>query len=144
MAQRVRIKDEQIKVVKNWPELTSIKDIQVFIGFANFYQRFIQGFSKITALLISVLKINGSSKKSALGAFKAGNKDVVEGDNNKTVVDSSKFKNEKSRKLTCISSIRNMEKPNFLTLDVKKAFNYLWLAFIKALILQHFDLESYI
>ena len=35
------MKDEQIKAVKNWPEPTSVRDIQVFIGFANFYQRFI-------------------------------------------------------------------------------------------------------
>ena len=34
--------------------------------------------------------------------------------------------------------------PNFLVLDTKKAFNYLRLAFIKALILQYFDLESHI
>ena len=31
------MKDKQIEAVKNWPELTSIRDIQVFIGFANFY-----------------------------------------------------------------------------------------------------------
>ena len=34
--------------------------------------------------------------------------------------------------------------PNFLTPDAKKAFNHLRLVFIKALILQHFDLESHI
>ena len=36
-AQRVRMEDKQIKVVKNWPKPTSVRDIQVFIGFANFY-----------------------------------------------------------------------------------------------------------
>ena len=35
-------------------------------------------------------------------------------------------------------------KSNFLTPDAKKAFNYLWLAFIKAPILQYFDIESHI
>ena len=34
--------------------------------------------------------------------------------------------------------------PNFLIPDTKKAFNNLRLAFIKALILRHFDLESHI
>lgn len=34
-----------------------MKDIQVFLRFANFYQYFIQGFSKIIALFISMLKI---------------------------------------------------------------------------------------
>ena len=40
-AQGVRMEEEQIEAVKNWPEPKSIRDIQVFLGFANFYQRFI-------------------------------------------------------------------------------------------------------
>ena len=40
-AQRVQIEDERIKAVRNWPEPKSIRDIQVFLGFANFYWRFI-------------------------------------------------------------------------------------------------------
>ena len=28
---------EQIEVVKKWPKLKSVWDIQVFLGFANFY-----------------------------------------------------------------------------------------------------------
>ena len=34
--------------------------------------------------------------------------------------------------------------PSFLTPDIKTAFNHLWLAFTKALILWHFDLECHI
>ena len=37
-----------------------------------------------------------------------------------------------------------MTKHNFLTPDAKKVFNYLRLAFIKASILQYFDLKNYI
>ena len=47
---------EKIKVVKDWPEPKSVQDIQVFLGFANFYRRFIQGFSRIAAPLTSMLK----------------------------------------------------------------------------------------
>ena len=36
-AQRVKMEDEQIEIVKNWSELKSMRDIQVFLGFANFY-----------------------------------------------------------------------------------------------------------
>ena len=50
------IEDERIEVVKDWPEPKSVRDIQVFIGFANFYQQFIQGFSRIAAPLTSMLK----------------------------------------------------------------------------------------
>lgn len=42
--------------IKAWPEPKSVRDIQVSIGFANFYRRFIQGFSKITTPLTSMLK----------------------------------------------------------------------------------------
>ena len=34
--------------------------------------------------------------------------------------------------------------PNFLISNAKKVFNHLWLAFIKAPILQHFDPKSHI
>ena len=50
------MEDERIEAVKNWPEPTSVRDIQVFIGFANFYQRFIRGFSRIAAPLTLLLK----------------------------------------------------------------------------------------
>ena len=37
LAQKIKIKDEQIKVIKNWPKPMLIRDIQVFISFANIY-----------------------------------------------------------------------------------------------------------
>ena len=92
-----------------------------------------------------MLKTTGSSKTLAPRAFKAGNDEVVGGGDDRAdeiIVDSSK--NEKSRKLSHVLNIRAIEKPNFLTPNAKKAFNYLRLAFIKALIFGHFDLESYI
>ena len=36
-AQGVRIEKEQIEVVKNWPKPESMRNIQVFLGFTNFY-----------------------------------------------------------------------------------------------------------
>ena len=50
------MEDERIEVIKDWLEPKSVQDIQVFIGFANFYRRFIQGFSRIAAPLTSMLK----------------------------------------------------------------------------------------
>ena len=52
----ISMEAERIEVVRKWPEPKSVRDIQVFLGFANFYRRFIQGFSRIAALLTSVLK----------------------------------------------------------------------------------------
>ena len=121
-----------------------IRDIQVFIGFANFYQCFIQGFSKIAVSLTSLFKTTESSEKLAPKAFKADNNEIigVASRANKTVVNLSK--NEKSKNWTHILNIGAIGEPNFLTLNAKKAFNYLRLVFIKVLILRHFDLKSHI
>ena len=48
----------KISTVQNWPIPTSIRDIQVFLGFANFYRRFIRNYSKITLPMTSLLKKN--------------------------------------------------------------------------------------
>ena len=53
---------ERIEVVRKWPEPKLVWDIQVFLGFANFYCRFIKGFSKIAAPLTSMLKTTMSSQ----------------------------------------------------------------------------------
>ena len=37
----VRMEDRKIEIVKNWPELKSMRNIQVFLNFANFYWCFI-------------------------------------------------------------------------------------------------------
>ena len=126
LAQGVRIEDKQIEAIKNGPEPTSVRDIQVFIGFANFYWRFIQSFSRIAAQLTSLLKTTGSSEL-APKAFKADDKEIVDGGGsgsraNRTVMNLSK--NEKSRKSTHMPNIRATGEPNFLTSDAKKAFNH--------------------
>ena len=138
------MEDEQIEAVKNWPEPTLVRDIQVFIGFANFYWRFIRGFSRIAAPLTSLLKITGLSDLASK-AFKVDNNEVVgsnSGRANETVLNLSK--NNKSRNSTCVPNIGATGEPNFLTPDAKKAFNHLRLAFIEAPILRHFDPESHI
>ena len=73
-----------------------------------------------------MLNTTRSFEKSAPKAFRVCNNEVVEGGGgraNETVVDLSK--NEKSRKLMRVPNIGATEKPNFLTFDAKKAFNYL-------------------
>ena len=55
---------ERIDNIKNWPEPQSIKEIQVFIGFANFYRRFIRNFSAIAGPLISMLKTGSGFRPS--------------------------------------------------------------------------------
>ena len=70
-AQCISIEKIRIQAVKTWLEPMSIKDIQVFLGFANFYQCFIQGFSKISMSLTSILKTTTSSSPDAKRTSKA-------------------------------------------------------------------------
>lgn len=54
----VEKRNKEIKVLFK-PKL--IKDIEVFLGFANFYWRFIQGLSKLTTLLTLIPKITSTA-----------------------------------------------------------------------------------
>ena len=42
---------DKIKSILDWPEPRKVKDIQSFLGFANFYRCFIQGYSDIVVPL---------------------------------------------------------------------------------------------
>ncbi|XP_036003961.1 uncharacterized protein LOC110367566 [Fundulus heteroclitus] len=48
---RVRSDPEKIKAVLNWPVPDSRKQLQRFLGFANFYRRFVRNYSMIAAPL---------------------------------------------------------------------------------------------
>ena len=92
-----------------------------------------------------MLKTTRLSEESAPGAFRACNNEVVGSDGGRadeTVVNLSK--NKKSKKSTCVPNVGATGESNFLIPNSKKAFNHLRLAFIKAPILRHFDLESHI
>jgi transposase InsO family protein len=41
----------KLRAVAEWPTPRNLRDIQSFLGFANFYRRFIQGYSKVVAPL---------------------------------------------------------------------------------------------
>ena len=49
--EQVKIEQEKIKAVKKWKMLMKVKDVESFLEFANFYQRFIQNFSHMARLL---------------------------------------------------------------------------------------------
>ena len=44
---QVQMKQDKVKVVKEWKVLTKIKEVESFLRFTNFYRRFIQNFSHI-------------------------------------------------------------------------------------------------
>jgi len=53
--EQVKMEQEKIKAVKKWKTPVKIKDIESFLGFANFYRQFIHNFS-YTARPLNKLK----------------------------------------------------------------------------------------
>lgn len=43
----VQVDPDRVKTIQSWPMPRSVRDIRVFIGFMNYYRRFIRGFSRI-------------------------------------------------------------------------------------------------
>ena len=52
----VRMDPAKIETIVKWPSLINVKDVQSFLGFANFYRRFIYGYSKITSPLTQLTR----------------------------------------------------------------------------------------
>ena len=41
----------KVKVVKNWPIARNVRDVCMFLGFANFYRRFVETFATLACPL---------------------------------------------------------------------------------------------
>ena len=52
----VTISERKVESIKNWRAPRSVKEVQNFIGFANFYRWFIKDFSKICTPITEMLK----------------------------------------------------------------------------------------
>ncbi|XP_030634258.1 receptor-type tyrosine-protein phosphatase gamma [Chanos chanos] len=52
----VRMDDSKVSAVRNWPEPRTVKELQRFMGFANFYRRFIRNFSSEAAPLTAMIR----------------------------------------------------------------------------------------
>ena len=64
----IAMEPQRVATIRGWPEPRSFRDIQAFVGFANFYRRFIRDFSTVAAPLTSMLK--GGKAGKFTGAFK--------------------------------------------------------------------------
>ena len=63
----VRMDERRVASVRDWPIPHTFREVQVFLGFANFYRRFITSYSKVAAPITELLK--GSTKGKKLGTF---------------------------------------------------------------------------
>ena len=60
----VRMDPVKVKGIMDWPEPTTVKEVQSFLGFCNFFRRFIQGFSAVACPLSQLMGIpNGHGVK---------------------------------------------------------------------------------
>ena len=54
----LRMSEDKVKIIQDWPEPRKVKDIQSFLGFANFYRRFIANYSDIVIPLTRLTRKN--------------------------------------------------------------------------------------
>ena len=59
----------QVKSIRIQSQSTILRKLQIFLKFANFYQRFVQYFAKIIRLLIELFKNNKQKKQNRLFLF---------------------------------------------------------------------------
>ena len=52
----VEMENDRITAMLNWPTPTTVKEVQWFLGFDNYYRRFILGFGQVAAPITSLLK----------------------------------------------------------------------------------------
>ena len=153
----IHIEDERIEVVKQWPEVQSVRDIQVFLRFANFYRRFILGFSQIAVPLTLMLKTSRSIESLIeLGKGGVGVGDDIRAESDGSELDGSEVdggkdgdkevgkKVQKLFKSKNLSKFKKMVRSDFLIPKAKLVFEKLRQAFVKVPILYHFDSERHI
>lgn len=54
-SRRVKADSEKIQAVVEWSRPTTLKQLQQFLGFANFYRRFIKNYSRMEAPLTRLI-----------------------------------------------------------------------------------------
>jgi hypothetical protein len=55
-------KSDRISTIDALPTLETVREVQVLLGFANFYSRFIWKYAKVTASISNILNPQGSQK----------------------------------------------------------------------------------
>ena len=58
----ISMESDRISTIEDWPTPESVGAVQVLLGFANLYRRFIRKFAKVTAPISNVLQTQGSQK----------------------------------------------------------------------------------
>lgn len=56
------MEENKVTSISVWSEADSVKELQQFLGFANFYRHYIQGFSSVVETLTDILEGNKKGK----------------------------------------------------------------------------------
>lgn len=51
-----RLPERKVKAILEWPTPTKVTELRSFLGLANYYRRFIEGYSKKVVVLTDLLK----------------------------------------------------------------------------------------
>lgn len=54
----IRMDPRKVEDITDWEEPTTVQEVRSFLGLANYYRRFVEGYSKIVASLTNLLKKN--------------------------------------------------------------------------------------
>ena len=63
----VAMEDDRVAAIAEWPTPKTYREVQVFLGFANFYRRFIERYSSVVAPLTGLMK--GAKAGKQTGPF---------------------------------------------------------------------------
>ncbi len=64
----VTMDEQKVRAVVNWPQPTTLKELQRFLGFVNFYRRFIRNFNTIAAPMMSMIKVGNPTSQLVFGS----------------------------------------------------------------------------
>ena len=125
----------------------------MFLGFINFYKKFIRNFNRVVVLLNSMLQTINNNGLNTQASQNKKNQDVP------NCASNSACEGEAGESIKHLSMATKLTKPkltkpkkldfafsgaDFLTFKAKKTFIHLQKAFTKAPILSYFDLECHI
>ena len=70
-ADGIQMNPKKLETITLWPVPTNVKEVQSFLGFANFYRRFVDGYSHLTIPLTNLTQksVTFDFSGAALAAF---------------------------------------------------------------------------
>lgn len=126
----VSMDPKKLEAVKDWPQPKNIKELRSFLGFCNFYRRFVKNYARIAEPLSDLLRNGGKDFKWAAQQEEAFErlKAIMTSEQVLAIVDPSKpFTLHTDASDTCVGAVLSQEgRPNaFLSYKLKGAeLNY--------------------